>query len=292
MGMSVTSAVSPDERSPLPEVMVYKEVDTVQLELEITYPEYLEAGEKYPAIIFFYGGGFKGGTTSQFEPHARFFADRGMIGARVDYRVSSRHGTTPFEAARDAKSAIRFIRKHAGDLQIDPNRIVASGGSAGGHLAAATGTLKGYDEENEDLAISSRPNALVLFNPVFDNGPGGYGYDRIGEAFKDFSPLHNLREGMPPAVVFLGTEDKLIPVETARYFKTVMEKVGSRCDLFLYEGEGHGFFNYRRYENYKDTREKADNFLISTGFLQKLPDPELRQGYPAPKATIVREEWK
>ena len=57
--------------------------------------------------------------------------------------------------------------------KIDPERIAAGGGSAGGHVAAACGTLSGFDEESEDETISSRPDALVLFNPVFDNGPGG-----------------------------------------------------------------------------------------------------------------------
>jgi len=159
--------------------------------------------------------------------------ERGLICFRVDYRVKSRQGTSPFESLKDAKSAIRFIREHAEDLHVDPQRIVASGGSAGGHLAAATALVTSFNEGSDQLSYSSVPNALVLFNPVIDNGPGGYGYERIGEAYKDFSPLHNIREGAPPTIFFLGTQDKLIPVETARYYKTVMEKVGSRCDLSL-----------------------------------------------------------
>lgn len=250
--------------------VIYKRIDTVELTLQLNYPPEMLEGKEYPAIIFFYGGGFKGGTTTQFEPHARFFADRGMIGVRVDYRVSSRHGTTPFEAARDAKSAVRFIRQHAAEFHIDPNRIVASGGSAGGHLAAATGTLPGYDEENEDLMISSRPNALVLFNPVFDNGPEGYGYDRIGELYKEFSPAHNIRPGAPPTIIFLGTEDRLIPVSTAERYKKTMEDAGNRCELFVYEGQEHGFFNYKHPEYYRKTITEAARFLESLGYIEPL----------------------
>jgi len=208
-----------------------------------------------------------------------------MVCFRADYRVKSRQGTTPFESLKDAKSAIRYIRTHANELGVDPDKIVASGGSAGGHLAAATAVIQGFSEIGEDLSVSCIPNALVLFNPVFDNGPGGYGYERIGEAYKEFSPLHNIREGMPPAVVFLGTEDHLIPVETAEYFRTVMDKVGSRSELFLYEGEGHGFFNYRNYEIYQDTRDKADEFLISTGFLRDTKN--YRIGYPLKKQPSI-----
>ncbi len=265
--------------------ILYKQVDSDSLYMLIDYPMAYDASKSYPAMIFFFGGGWKGGNTGQFEPHAKYFASRGMICFRVDYRVKSRQGTSPFESLKDAKSAIRYIRAHAMELGVNQDKIIASGGSAGGHLAAATAVIQGFNETGEDLSVSCIPDALVLFNPVFDNGPGGYGYDRIGEAYKEFSPLHNISEGMPPAVVFLGTEDDLIPVETARYFETVMEKVGSRCDLFLYEGEKHGFFNYRNYEIYKDTRDKADEFLISTGFLRE--NKNYRMGYPLKNPAIA-----
>ena len=239
--------------------------------MHVDYPPGYESRNDWPAIVFFFGGGWNGGTIAHFSSQASYLASRGMVCFRADYRVKSRQGTSPFESLKDAKSAMRYIRAHANELGVDPDKIVASGGSAGGHLAAATAVIDGYNEEGEDLSVSCIPNALVLFNPVYDNGPGGYGYERIGEHYKDFSPLHNINEGMPPAIVFLGTEDRLIPVETAKYFQSVMEKAGSRSELYLYEGEGHGFFNYRNYEMYVDTRDKATEFLISTGIIR---DPE------------------
>ena len=103
-------------------------------------------------------------------------------------------------------------------------------------VAAATATLPGLDDEQDDLSVSCKPDALVLFNPVFDNGPGGYGFDRVGEErYREISPLHNISAETPPAIVFLGTEDKLIPVATAEKFKAEMEAAGRRCDLYLYE---------------------------------------------------------
>jgi len=254
--------------------ILYKQVGSVSLYMYIDYPPDYDPSGTYPAMVFFFGGGWNGGSTNQFAPHAKYFSSRGMICFRADYRVRNRQGTSPFESLKDAKSAMRFIRSHAAELGVDADKIVASGGSAGGHLAAATATIEGYNEEGEDLLVSCLPDALVLFNPVFDNGPGGYGYERIGEEYKDFSPLHNIREGMPPAIVFLGTEDALIPVETARYFKTVMEKVGSRSELFLYEGEGHGFFNYRNFDIYTNTIERTDFFLTSLGFLNEQSEIE------------------
>ena len=86
-----------------------------------------------------------------------------MVSILADYRVSSRNKTRPIRCLNDAKSAIRWVRKHSKNLGINPNRIIAGGGSAGGALAALTGTVSMFDEENEDLNISSKPNAMVLF---------------------------------------------------------------------------------------------------------------------------------
>ncbi len=245
--------------------ILYKQIDTTALYLDIIYPAKYDANSTYPAIIFFFGGGWNSGSIKQFEPHANYFASRGMVCFLADYRVKGRQNTTPFESLKDAKSAVRYVRKNAKHLGVDPDRIVAAGGSAGGQLAAATALTKKFNEENDDLSVSCIPNALMLFNPVIDNGPGGYGYERIGEKYKEFSPLHNISKGAPPTILFLGTNDKLIPVETAKYYKIVNEKVGSRCVLLLYDGEGHGFFNKPEYFN--KTVFEADHFLRSLGYL-------------------------
>ena len=253
----------------------YKQVDSTELFMEVYQPEAINTTQKYPAMVFFFGGGWVRGTIDQFKPHAKYFSQRGLICFLVDYRVKERQQTRPFESLKDAKSAIRFIREHADEFHIDASKIVASGGSAGGHLAAATALIEDYNEKTDNRAISCIPNALVLFNPVIDNGPGGYGYDRIGDAYKSFSPLHNIKKGAPPTIFFLGTKDALIPVETAKYYQKVMEKVGSRCELRLYEGVGHGFFNYRNFEYYKETVSEADKFLQSIGYLKKEPAIEI-----------------
>ncbi|MEM6801126.1 MAG: alpha/beta hydrolase, partial [Bacteroidota bacterium] len=107
---------------------VYKEIDTTRLFMEALYPK--ESSEKkLPAIIFFFGGGWKGGSIDQFRPQAKYFASRGIIAVLVDYRVASRHNSTPFDAVRDAKSAIKFLRFNAKDLGIHPDKIIAAGGS-------------------------------------------------------------------------------------------------------------------------------------------------------------------
>lgn len=258
------------------ERILYKQIDTVKLFMEVYYPDSMNAAKNYPAMVFYFGGGWNGGDINQFAPQAKYFSKRGMVCILVDYRVRDRQKTTPFESLKDAKTSIRFIREHAGQFHIDTSRIVAAGGSAGGHLAAATALIDDYNEKSDNLSVSAIPNALVLFNPVIDNGPGGYGFERIGEAYKNFSPLHNIKAGMPPTILFLGTNDDLIPVETAKYFQKAMEKVKSKSVLLLYEGQRHGFFNYKNVEYYKKTVTETDVFLQSIGYLQKDPIIEIK----------------
>lgn len=120
-----------------------------------------------------------------------------------------------------------------------------------------------------------KPNALALFNPVIDNGPGGAAYDRIGEAYLSFSPLHNIRKGAPPTLTMLGEQDIHIPVVTPQYYKLVMEKVGSRCDLELYDHACHGFFNYSkngRNAFYQRTLDDTEKFLMSLGYIKENKD--------------------
>lgn len=256
--------------------ILYKQIEDTKLYMEIYNPESMDSAKKYPVIVFYFGGGWSSGSTSQFEPHAKYFSQRGMVCVLVDYRVKDRQQTTPFESLKDAKSSIRFLRENANKFHIDTSKIVAAGGSAGGHLAAATALINDYNESSDNKSTSCIPNVLVLYNPVIDNGPGGYGYNKIGEAYKNFSPLHNIREGMPPAIIFLGTNDQLIPVETAKYFQKAMEKVKSQCVLKLYEGQVHGFFNYKNLEYYKKTVFETDAFLQSIGFLKENPVVEIK----------------
>lgn len=255
-------------------IVTYKTIGETELKLHIFTPEGYKTSESRPAIIFFFGGGWRGGTPTQFYPHSRYLASRGMVAISAEYRVESRNNTTPRECVMDGNSAVRWVRQHAKELGIDPERIAAGGGSAGGHVAAATATARGFEEKGEDLNISSRPDALVLFNPVFDNGPNGYGHERVKEYWKEFSPMHNIDKKTPPTIVFLGTEDKLIPVKTAEEYKRRMEENGRRCDLHLYEGQPHGFFNYNRREYYNKTVIEMDRFLSSIGYLDG--DPTLQ----------------
>jgi acetyl esterase/lipase len=223
-----------------------------------------------PAIVFFFGGGWKQGTPLQFYPECAWFASKGMVAISADYRTSFSHGTTAFEAVADGKSAIRWVRQHAKELGVDPARIVAAGGSAGGQLAAAAGIVSGLDEVAEDKSLSSRPDALALWYPVIDNGPQGYGDAAVKARYQEISPLHNITAKAPPTILFLGTKDPLVPVATAREFQARMKNAGVRCEVKLIEGGGHPVYSYQKGPSPIRDRilKDAADFLTSQGFFQ------------------------
>jgi len=110
--------------------------------------------------------------------HSKYLASRGMVAVCAQYRTRKSHGAQPFKCLEDAKSAVRYVRDHATELGIDPERIALGGGSPGGHLAVVSSLcLKKFNCPDVDLSITPVANALLLFNPVFDNGLEGYGYD-------------------------------------------------------------------------------------------------------------------
>jgi acetyl esterase/lipase len=253
-------------------VETYKEVDGTKLNVWIFPPSGAEA--KRPAIIFFFGGGWSSGSPAQFERQCRHFAARGMVAITADYRVATRQHVKPPQCVADAKSSIRWLRQNAERLGIDPQRIVAAGGSAGGHLAAATATLPDFDEPGEETKISAVPNALVLFNPALlfapfkDVAPAGFASNVSEERFgcdpKSISPIHHIHEHLPPTLILHGRADTTVPFATVKAFATEMKQHGNRCELVGYEGQPHGFFNAARYD---ETLKEADKFLVSLGYL-------------------------
>jgi len=266
-------ATAPNPTSlPGADSRVYKTIGEVKLYLHVFRAAQRPKTEKLPAIVFFFGGGWTNGTVNQFLKHSEYLASRGMVAVIADYRVKSRHGVTPLECVADAKSAIRWVRAHAAELGIDANRIAAAGGSAGGHLAAATALVEGLDEKGEDLKVSSAPNALALFNPALDLSAPQL-RERFGERVLEISPLQRVRKGAPPTIIFHGTADTTVPFKQAENFCAAMKRHGARCELKPYEGRAHGFFNYGRGDgqDFQTTLRAMDEFLVSLGYLKVAP---------------------
>ncbi|MBI9016459.1 MAG: alpha/beta hydrolase [Phycisphaerae bacterium] len=244
-----------------------------KLELHIFEPAGHDSDEKLPAIVMYFGGGWRGGHPRQFYPQAKYFASLNMVVISVEYRTFGSNGTTPFDCVEDGKSAIRFVRENADAMGIDPDRIIAAGGSAGGHVAACTGVLKEFDNKDENLQISSIPDAMILFNPVADTSPKGYGYNQLKEKFAAISPCDNISKDVPPTLILHGTADTTVPFENVQRFTKLMLENGNYCQLESFDGKGHGFFNSPEFnkagsqEIFDKTMELSKIFLLEHGML-------------------------
>lgn len=292
---------------------VYKTASETRLRLYIFNPQDLKAGDHRPAVVFFFGGGWRSGSPGQFAEQSRYLATRGMVTICADYRVSSRQDVTPLDCVEDAKSAMAYVRKNADRLGIDPQRIAAAGGSAGGHLAACVGVLDDADSAENDSAektASSRANALVLFNPAvqlapFEGDDEALRADaiasmnaRTGGRAKEISPIHHIDANEPPTLILHGVDDRTVPFSTVRRFGEVMRKHGNRCEVVGFKGAGHGFFNLRRGNDamHQATTHLMDEFFASLGWLDGRPavdmpvgdDKLVREGYEAEKAARSR----
>lgn len=272
----------------------YKTIDDVEMKVWIFDPPHHQAGDSRPAIVFFFGGGWKAGNPAQFERHCRYLASQGMVAMTADYRVSSRHETLADKSLEDAESAIRWIRHHAKRLGVDPHRVAAGGGSAGGHLAACLGVVpslgKATANDSASQEYSSVPNALTLFNPAlllapFEDISLGKNDDgiekfvdiatRTGVPAKRISPIHHIHSGLPPTLVFHGEADTTVPFVTAKRYAELATAAGNRCELVSYPHATHGFFNYGRGgepgEYYPLTVSRMHAFFQSLGYLQNPP---------------------
>ena len=273
---------------PGAQVEVYRTVGDTQLNAYVFEPEGAQAGDRRPAAVFFFGGGWRGGTPGQYLPQCQHLAERGMVAISIDYRVNGRHGVAPQECLKDAKAAVRWVRANAERLGVDPDRIAAGGGSAGGHLAAAVGLIPGF-EDGENLDLSSVPNAMLLFNPAVVLAPvkdhPGLLTDekfadlaeRTGGHPEEISPYHFIRAGLPPSIIFHGTEDEAVPFPTVQLFEKAMVAAGNRCELKVHEVQPPGFYNPGRWKDeagrestrrYYATLAQMDAFLESLGYLK------------------------
>lgn len=278
--VTTSEAAQPPNKRPLPRPLdalaaeleptrteVYKRVAGRELRLHIFEPEGHRPTDRAPAFVAIHGGGWTGGNARRFYPFASHFQKLGMVGISIDYRLLNKPaGTTVFDCVKDGRSAIRYIREHAAELGIDPGRIVAGGGSAGGHVAAGTALFDGVDEANDNPKVSSTPNLLVLYYPVIDTSEAGYGQKKIGGKWREISPAHQVKPGLPPTLVLHGTGDTTTPFAGAKAFHEAMKRAGNECSLIAHEGGRHGYFIFDL-KLYEQAMKQTEDFLKKYGML-------------------------
>lgn len=257
------------EKRQAAQLITYKSVEKDQkrthLSLHVYKPENLQENERRSAYVFFHGGGWSTGMAEWGHTNCERYADKGMVAISVEYRLRDLHGGSFGDCVEDAKSAIRYIRAHAEELNIDPEKIVAAGFSAGGHLALSTAILEDFNSPNDDLSFSAKPQAMIARSASHDTVEDGWFSRVVGqEKAYALSPQHHISSGLPPALIIHGEKDHLVPVRHARAFAKKMEQYNNPVELYTYK-TGH-FFGSNK-EDTKDFYQKTDNFLRKYGML-------------------------
>lgn len=276
--------------TPIP----YKTVDGATLNLWMLPAAGAPGDERHAALLLIHGGAWRAGDAKVFFPHARYFATRGLATFSVDYRLLTPTGPGIGECLADCASAVRYIRAHAAALGVDPGRIAVLGDSAGGHLAAALGTLRGFDDEHGDPLVSALPDALILCNPILDLTEGDWmqfiirgpalqrGADPAAlrpspaqtQLAQRLSPQSAVRTGLPPTLLMHGLDDHVVNPDQARRFAAATRAAGNRCDLTLIPNARHAFIiaGYTApATQVVEAIRAADLFLMSLGFVQGPP---------------------
>ncbi|MCX7012097.1 MAG: alpha/beta hydrolase [Candidatus Sumerlaeota bacterium] len=257
---------------------VYKQTPQGELRIYFAMPADWSPSDKRPAVVFFYGGGWSGGNVFSYDEQSEYFAKCGVVAGMADYRVRTRHGVTPDKCVEDARSAVRWIRSNGDKLGLDPNRVIAGGGSAGGHVAACTAIPGAPNSDTDNLRVSCIPNGLMLcfpaVGPVDDSQPSLIEVMLGKEMADKLLPARHVTASWPPTIMFFGTADRLLPGGVLLYNKA--RESGVMCELYLAAGQGHGFVNIAPW-NYVSSRYAAD-FFIRAGVLDKGPLPETPPG--------------
>ena len=241
-----------------PKIVPYKTVAGQTLALHVFQPVTNTAARA--AVLFFHGGGWTQGKPDLLFSHCEWLAGRGVVGITASYRLLNHGAASLSDCETDARDALQYVRGHAGEFGIDPQRIVLAGESAGGQLAAAV------------MLATHAPavQGVALFNPVLDLLTLPWAAKLPGAIAA--SPLQHVRADLPPTVIIHGTADEVVPIEQAYQFARSMVAAGNRCELVALPGRKHAFFipGFGHDAAIREGRAELARFLIS---LCDLPAP-------------------
>lgn len=265
--------------------------DSVELQKDIVYARYgsrevhldlylpKSRSGAIPAVVYIHGGGWRNGSRSAFARQAAHMATKGVAGACIEYRLS---GEAKWPAAiHDSKAAVRWVRANAAKYGLDPNRIGAAGGSAGGHLAALLGTTGGRKDLEGDggnAGVSSRVIAVAAFNPAVDlvsfaklrseNANSsveaflGSKYEANPKLWELATPLTHVSKESAAFLFLHGDADTTVPHKQSADMLAKLKAVGVSAEIMTAPGASHGYFNSPPW--YQPTLEKMEQFFLRT----------------------------
>lgn len=263
----------------LTEKRIYKQVMEQELSVDIFYSSTTRGSTENPAIAFFHGGGWAYGSPAEFHNACRRYARKGFVTFSFAYRLSvNEDGSvphpeiTPVECVKDARSAIRWLKEHAEEWNIDSDKVIVAGQSAGGQLALSTALMDPINEAGDNQETDPTPCALLLYSSNVNTMEAWV--DRLlGDRRQEIwsiSPYHNLKPGMPPALEFHGTEDPMVNFWIVEYFKEKTLALGNQFEQIPFEGKGHylaeGDTTYATYFD-ESVMLRTDRFLKELGLM-------------------------
>jgi len=232
----------------------YSNPDSEHLKLNLARPK--EGAGPFPAIICIHGGGFRAGSRDGYDKLCMKLAQNGYVAVTVSYRLAPKY---PFPAAvHDVKAGVRWLRENADKYKIDPNRIGATGGSAGGHLAQFLGVTAGLArfEGADSPRQSSRVQCVVnVYGPSdFTQSYGksvdaaevlplflGGNLEKARHEHIIASPLYWVTPEASPTLCIHGTDDKYVAHEQAVWLTDRLKDADVPVELLSLPGAGHGF---------------------------------------------------
>ena len=270
-------AQSPSKKVPEGKLYAYKESGGEKQQIEVHFPEgHDPSKDVVPGIIMFHGGGWSSGDKAQFRYLCHYFASRGIVAATANYQLAKKKGKQSDKGSgkgsdkgsnkrvcvTDAKSAIRWFKQNAGELGIDPKRIITGGASAGGHICLLATTNPGLDDPKDPTGFDTSVVAYLLFNPALT---------ATDAKDPEVDALKHLKKDLPPAIVFFGTKDKWLKGWNPAVQKIKKLRI-KNVDSWSAEGKGHSFFNKQPWADV--TIKACDEFLLKHGLIEGTPTLE------------------
>jgi len=237
----------------------------------------LNDGKRHAAVIVCPGGGYMRRAEHEGKPIAEWLNACGISAFVLHYRVSPYQYPVPLI---DAQRAIRYVRYHADEWDIDPERIGILGFSAGGHLAAAAGTH--YDQGDEAAAdpidqVTSRPDAMILCYPVITfNGPHCHQGSRLAQLGEQPDPsLQDLLSNelqvtadTPPSFIWHTADDEAVHAENSLMFAASLSRHQVPYELHIYEKGRHGLGLALDHPHVAAWTKACESWLTERGFRQ------------------------
>ena len=229
--------------------IAYKKIDSISLQLDI----YKQKNLKIPAptIIFIHGGAWRSGKRQDYLPYLIDYARKGYVTATVSYRLMK---VAKFPAAvQDVNCAVMWIKSHASEFGIDPDRIALFGGSAGGHLSLMAGYCGEDTLFSRDcpMTVDNKVKAIVdFYGPADLTTPYAIStyqvkdflnttYDQDPELYELASPRRYISSDDPPTLIFQGTIDSLVPVSQSDSLALWLDQAGVPYEYHRLKGWPH-----------------------------------------------------